>query len=221
LYNRRQTFVPAHLSIGGSMRKHTILLAAVCVFLSGCAQQPAQQTPVNETAAPAASPTPSTGPVKPPTTDDEMIKSAMSAAPESVAKDATIVAMDEKMQLRTLRKGTNMWTCIPDSPSPGVDPMCVDKNGSEWLMAYVGHKKPPADKIGFGYMLMGGSDASNDDPFAAGPKEGEPWVDTGPHVMIFNIGNKFAGYPASHEDTKQPYIMWGSTPYAHLMIPVK
>jgi hypothetical protein len=150
-----------------------------------------------------------------------MIKSAMSAAPEAIARDATIIAMDDKMQMRTLRKGTNMWTCIPDGPSPGVDPMCLDQNGLEWMHAWMEHKDPPAGKLGFGYMLMGGSDASNDDPFATKPPEGRSWVDTGPHVMVLNIGKGFEGYATTPENPKAPYVMFPNTPYAHLMLPVK
>ena len=191
----------------------------VSLMLAGCASQPT--SPPEKTAPPAASTQPATGPVKPPTTDEDMIKSAMSAAPESVAKDATILAVDEKMQVRSLRKGTNMWTCIPDAPSPGVDPMCVDKNGLEWLQAWLGHKDPPANKMGFGYMLMGGSDASNSDPFAEKPNPADRWVDTGPHVMVMNIGDHFEGYPSTATNTKVPYVMYPGTPYSHLMIPVK
>ena len=158
----------------------------------------------------------------PPTTDEGMIASATAAAPEAVSKDAKVIAMNEKMEMRTLREGNNGWTCMPDNPvSPGTDPMCLDKNGLEWAMAWMGHKDPPKDKMAVGYMLMGGSDASNDDPFAQKPKEGQAWVDTGPHLMVLNIGDKFAGYPTSHENTKAPYVMFPGTPYAHLMIPVK
>ena len=65
------------------------------------------------------------------------------------------------------------------------------------------------------------SDASNTDPFATTPKPGDQWVDTGPHVMVLNIGNRFAGYPTTPDNTKRPYVMYPNTPYAHLMIPVK
>ena len=203
------------------MKPQPIFLALIlATLLAGCSSpQPTQQTEAPPPAVPAAPP--ATGPVAPPTTDEAMIKSAMSAAPEAVAKDATIIAVDEKMQVRTLRKGTNMWTCMPDAPSPGVDPMCLDKNGMKWAQAWMAHKNPPTNKMGFGYMLAGGSDASNDDPFAAGPADGSHWVETGPHIMILNIGNRFEGYPTTQDDTKQPYVMWGKTPYAHLMIPVK
>jgi len=158
------------------------------------------------------------GPVKPPSTDAEKIKSAMSAAPAAVAAGATIMDMTS---MKTLKAGTNGWTCLPDGPSPGVDPMCLDKNGMEWASALMAKKDPPAGKMGFGYMLAGGSDASNTDPFATEPKPGAQWVDTGPHVMVLNIGNSFAGYPTTAANTKVPYVMFPGTPYAHLMLPVK
>src|SRR3984893_19362781 len=58
-------------------------------------------------------------------TDEELIASAMKAAPKKVAADATIVAPDPKGGMRTLRKGSNGFTCMPDNPAtPGPDPMC-------------------------------------------------------------------------------------------------
>jgi hypothetical protein len=162
------------------------------------------------------------GPMKPATTEPDMIKSAMSAAPAAIAQGATIVTMDEKMNMKTLRAGTNGWTCIPDMPTtPGADPMCLDKGGLAWANALMGHTNPPADKMGFGYMLMGGSDASNTDPFATTPAPGGRWVDTGPHVMVLGIGTKFDGYPTTSANTKVPYVMFPNTPYAHLMLPVR
>ena len=144
--------------------------------------------------------------------------------PKAIAKDATIVALDDKGQMRTLRQGTNGFTCMPDNPqTPGNDPMCLDKNGMEWAHAWMAKQNPPAGKIGFGYMLAGGSDASNTDPHATGPKPGGKWVDTGPHVMILNPGNAMEGYPRQQDNpnTREPYVMWAGTPYEHLMIPVR
>ena len=152
-----------------------------------------------------------------------MIASAMSAAPKSVAKGATIVVMDANNNARTLRPGTNGWTCMPDSPaSPGQDPMCLDQNAMEWAAAWIGHKPPP-DKIGFVFMLAGGSDASNTDPYAASPSAGGAWVDTGPHIMIVGpAAARMAGYPrATPPDPTKPYVMWPDTPYEHLMIPTR
>lgn len=155
--------------------------------------------------------------------DAELIASAISAAPPELGKGATVIAMKADGKFRVVRKGTNGITCIPDDPtSPGPDPMCLDKNAMEWAGAWMGHKPPP-NKVGFMYMLAGGSDASNTDPYATKPKQGNAWIATGPHVMIVGpAAATMPGYAAgAHPDTKKPFVMWGGTPYAHLMIPVK
>ena len=155
--------------------------------------------------------------------DAALIKSAESAAPAAVSSKAAIYAMDEKGGMRTLREGTNGWWCMPDSPStPGPDPMCGDANSMEWAMAWIGKKDPPKGKVGFMYMLEGGTDASNTDPYATGPADGNNWVKTGPHVMVVNAMDMMTGYPESPTpETSAPYVMWAGTPYAHLMLPVK
>ena len=105
--------------------------------------------------------------------DEELIANATSAAPEAVAQHAAVMAMDADGKMRTLREGTNNFTCMPDNPkSPGDDPMCLDQNGMEWAHAWMTNTAPPAGKVGFGYMLQGGSDASNEDPHATGPAAG-------------------------------------------------
>jgi hypothetical protein len=155
--------------------------------------------------------------------DEELIQSAMSAAPESVAKDATIIEITADGKMRTVREGKNAWWCMPDTPStPGPDPMCGDQNAKEWAMAWMEKREPPKGKVGFIYMLAGGTDASNTDPYAAGPTESNNWIKTGPHVMIVGAGEMMAGYPTDPKpNTSAPYVMWNGTPYAHLMIPVK
>jgi hypothetical protein len=96
--------------------------------------------------------------------DEELIKLSLSAAPEAVAKDATIVAMDHDGKMRTLREGTGQWTCMPGHADPAnPDPMCGDKNAIEWAAALMNHKEPPANKVGFMYMLRGDGGASNTD----------------------------------------------------------
>jgi hypothetical protein len=155
--------------------------------------------------------------------DDEVIKSAMSAAPEAVSKDATIIDMGQDGKMRTVREGTNGWWCMADSPAtPGPDPMCGDPNSMEWAMAWIEKKEPPKGKVGFMYMLGGGTDASNTDPYATAPTEANNWIKTGPHVMIVNAGDLMSGYPTDPKpNTAAPFVMWAGTPYAHLMIPVK
>ena len=157
-------------------------------------------------------------------TDQAAIASALSAAPASVSANATIAAMDANGKMRTLRKGTNGFTCIPDDPnSPGADPMCFDRLASAWFEAFLAHKPPPqAGTVGFVYMLAGGSDASNTDPFATKPADGH-WLATGPHVMVVGADPVFyAAYPSGpNPDTAQPFVMWAGTPWQHLMAPVK
>ncbi|WNL47720.1 hypothetical protein RKE25_08805 [Dyella sp. BiH032] len=156
--------------------------------------------------------------------DAELIASAMRAAPAGVAKGATIVAMNADGTMRTLRKGTNDFTCMPDNPeTPGPDPMCMDKNAMEWAQAWMSHKPPPAGKVGLMYMLAGGTDASNTDPYATKPDASNHWVKTGPHVMVVGANPSFYDmYPKEADpDTSVPYVMWAGTPYQHLMAPVK
>ncbi|HKR87819.1 MAG TPA: hypothetical protein VJS38_06555 [Phenylobacterium sp.] len=151
-----------------------------------------------------------------------LIESAMSAAPPAVAKNATIVAMGADGKMRTLRQGTNGFTCMPDQPAtPGPDPMCLDANALAWATAWMQHQPPP-QKAGVMYMLAGGTDASNTDPYAQKPTATNHWIKTGPHVMVVGDAAMLSQYPASPDpDTSQPYVMWSGTPYAHLMMPVR
>jgi hypothetical protein len=152
------------------------------------------------------------------TTDADFIAKVMTGAPPSIVKGATIVAMDKAGAMRTVQKGSNDFTCtvIPDGT-----PMCTDKNGWDWMGAYMAHKAPP-NKIGFAYMLAGDAGASNTDPFAAASTAQNHWVKSGPHVMILGPAAKGLGYSRTADaDPTKPYVMWADTPYEHVMIPVK
>lgn len=156
--------------------------------------------------------------------DKAKIMSAMSAAPKAVAMNATVMDMGADGKMRLLRKGSNGFTCVPDDPqTPGPDPMCADKNAMLFLDAMAKHQPPPQGKVGFMYMLAGGTDASNTDPFATKPTTTNHWIKTGPHVMVLGADAAFyAGYPHGPDpDTSAPYVMWAGTPYQHLMVPVK
>jgi hypothetical protein len=151
------------------------------------------------------------------------IESAMAAAPAAVSSGATIVQAQADGSMKTLREGKNGWTCMADNPAtPGPDPMCMDKNAGAWAAAWMGKKTPPADTPGVMYMLAGGTDASNTDPYATAPTAGGDWIRTGPHLMVVGSTAMLAGYPSgAGPDTKAPYVMWAGTPYAHLMLPVE
>jgi hypothetical protein len=156
--------------------------------------------------------------------DAELIRSALSAAPPGVALHATVAVMDDKGAMRTLRAGTNGFTCMPDNPeTPGPDPMCLDKASMGFIHAMMTKTPVPAGKVGLMYMLAGGTDASNTDPYAAKPTATNHWIKTGPHVMVVGADAAFYdAYPKSADpDTTTPYVMWAGTPYQHLMVPVK
>jgi hypothetical protein len=156
--------------------------------------------------------------------DAALIRSAMTAAPAKVAAGAAIVAPATDGSLRTVRPGSNGFTCMADNPTtPGPDPMCMDGSALAWAGAWMGHKPPPTGKVGLMYMLSGGTDASNTDPYATKPDATNHWVETGPHVMVVGADPAFyAQYPKNPTpDTAAPYVMWAGTPYEHLMIPIK
>jgi hypothetical protein len=156
------------------------------------------------------------------TTGNDPVTSAESAAPAAIAHNASVVTVDAKGTMTTLRKGSNGWTCMPDAPdTPGPDPMCFDQNAGQWVQAWVAHKPPPANVVGLMYMLEGGTDASNTDPYATKPTAENNWVKTGPHIMVVGSKDILTGHPAGAKpDTSVPYVMWAGTPYAHLMVPV-
>ena len=191
-----------------------LIVAALVAALAGAASAADK--------APAAAKPHAAAAAKAPT-DAQLIASAMKAAPAKVGKDATIVAM-EASGMRTLRKGTNGFTCMPDNPAtPGPDPMCMDANAMQWANAWMSHKDPTVGKVGFMYMLAGGTDASNTDPYATKPSASNHWIKTGPHIMIVGADPSFYDmYPKSPDpDTTAPYVMWAGTPYQHLMAPIK
>lgn len=198
-----------------SKRIPTTGLTAASLIAIGMHAASAADMAMPATAAKGATPT---------AADMKLIKSAMRAAPKKVGATATIIAMGADGQMRTLRAGSNGYTCMPDNPAtPGPDPMCMDKAALEWAEAWISHKPPASGKVGFMYMLSGGTDASNTDPYAAKPEAGNHWIKTGPHVMIVGADAGFYDqYPKSADpDTSVPYVMWAGTPYQHLMIPIK
>ena len=192
----------------------------VCIFvlgvsgiaLAGCSQA-AKSAPVSAV---------SSEPPSAPRGDAALIASALDAAPPTIGKDAEVAIMTSDGSMRSVRRGSNGFTCMPDDPStPGPDPMCLDANAMDWLMALAAHKPPPQGKPGLIYMLKGGVDASNTDPYATKPAAGADWVRTGPHVMVVGDPALLAGYSGGAKpDTSAPYVMFAGTPYAHLMAPV-
>lgn len=155
--------------------------------------------------------------------DEARIASALAAGPPEVTGDATIMDWPSEPggEMTELRSGTNGWVCLPDSPgTPAEDPMCVDPAFTAWIEAYVAQETPVIDRVGFGYMLRGGSTPSNTDPFASEPAPGEDWVMEPPHVMMVVPDPAALEGLTTDPDNGGPWVMWAGTPYAHVMMPV-
>jgi hypothetical protein len=182
----------------------------VIVLMTACGRQ----EPAEQAAQPA-------GPA--PGTPEWKITNAMSAAPAAIANAATLMEWPTTPdgQPTQLRAGTNGWTCFADNTqSPGNDPMCFDATFGQWATAWMAHGPVTITSFGVAYMLQGGSDASNTDPFKMAPDSGHAWVDTGPHVMVVVPNVRSLAGLTTDPASGGPFIMWQGTPYAHVMIPV-
>lgn len=149
---------------------------------------------------------------------EDKIASALSAAPSSISDKATVMDWDDTI----LRKGTNVWTCLPDKPdTPGNDPMCLD---GPWLKVIDGLKnktEPTYSRVGIGYMLQGDTAVSNSDPYASSPTGPNDWVeDPGPHLMLLVPDEKMLKHIPTDHQNGGPWVMWRDTPYAHVMVPL-
>lgn len=148
--------------------------------------------------------------------DSQYTAQALSAAPKSIARDATVVRMDKDGNMRTLREGKNGFTCMV----VGTDKMCNDANSMEFFGAMM-KGKTPTEKLGVSYMLAGDEGASNTEPTATKKTADNHWVVTGPHIMLTGAAAKTLGYTeAADPDPTKPYMMWAGTPYEHAMVPV-
>ena len=198
--------------------------------LAACSKQAA---PTSDSTAVTASTTASTAPMTAsaaPVTNDEKIKNAMSAAPDSVSSAATIMdwPATEGGKFVQLRAGKNGWVCYPSMPAAstavGQDPMCLDAEFQKWAGAWMGKKPPKLTGVGVAYMLQGDRGASVTDPYATtaqAAKNAQDWVVAGPHIMVTTPNtaalNSLPGVPTGGI----PWVMWKGTPYAHVMVPVK
>ena len=150
---------------------------------------------------------------------DKVIKSAMSAGPESISADATIL----DWEMNVVREGTNEWTCLPDRPTTeGEDPWCITGPWMNFLDAYVNQTEPTYDEFGIAYMLMGDSPVSNSDPYQTEPTGPEDWVTgVGAHIMLLVPDKSLLKGMTTDHLNGGPWVMWADTPYAHVMIPIE
>ena len=150
--------------------------------------------------------------------ENQIIEIAMSAAPSNVSSKATIIDSKGK----TLRKGSNGWTCMPGTPpNENVNPMCVDKAWQKWLKAFMEQSPYNSEDEDFGmsYMLVGDQAVDNDDPFNTDRSKGN-WVAEGPHLMILLPESLMQNLPTDPY-SGGPYVMWKDNEFAHVMVPLE
>jgi hypothetical protein len=154
-----------------------------------------------------------------------LIERALSAAPAAIAAGATVSIRKDGKWVE-LRRGNNGWICIPpDKADPQPEPACFDANGLAFIDAMAAGRAPDPDKPGYSYMLQGGSAWSNLDPEATAIPPGQKdYIHIPPHIMILSAKLANASGLPLHESnpvTTRPFVMFGGTRYAILIIPVK
>lgn len=152
-------------------------------------------------------------------TTDEKIARAITAAPADITQAATIMDVDGTI----LRTGTNGWVCLPGiGLIPGDQhPMCNDAVWMKWMAAAASGSAFSTDVIGLSYMLAGDALVNNDNPMATDPDDGGIWVQEGPHVMMLFPNMDVVAELPRNPYVGGPYVMWGETPLAHVMLPLE
>ena len=148
--------------------------------------------------------------------DTAKITRAMSAAPPSISKNATIMEMTADKKVKQLRAGTNGWMCMIEADGT---PMCLDKEWQAWADGWVNKKDPQVKNIGLAYMLKGDKGASNTDPYAEKAAPDNHWVVSGPHVMVILPDPSQLDSLPTDPWNGGPWVMWKGTKYAHIMVP--
>lgn len=145
------------------------------------------------------------------------IARAISAAPPAISAEATIMDNDGTV----LREGGNGWTCLPNTMPGDKAPICNDALWMKMLQALGDQAGFEADGIGISYMLQGdiGAGVSNSTPFHPDHRNAADYTEMGPHLMIIVPKELLKGI-TDDPSSGGPHVMWGDTPYAHIMVPV-
>lgn len=157
---------------------------------------------------------------KKPTTSEEWMKLAESAAPTAVAKDATVLIPGADGKLVEARKGSNGFTCLPDlNDTPALDPICLDEAANQWAASMMNNEPKPANTVpGISYMAKGGQHWEKDGKILMKEESGAKIINEPAHWMVmWPFEEKLTGLPVM-PNPSGVYIMFAGTPYAHLMV---
>lgn len=154
----------------------------------------------------------------------DALQSALSAAPLNVSQEATVMNFPAEAggPMTTLQEGSNGFTCTPDNPgNPFPDPVCRDRVWAQFLAARLAGESPVIDTVGVAYMLQGGAAISYEDATILRMPEGQHWFQEKPHLMMLFPEKLDPEDFSTSPESDTPWIMWGDSPYEHLMIPLR
>ncbi|MGH7700130.1 MAG: hypothetical protein ACREMJ_06385 [Gemmatimonadales bacterium] len=150
----------------------------------------------------------------------DFIKKAEAGAPAAISAKATIAHIDPAGKaVHIVRQGTNRFTCtlLPDGSDA---PYCGDQHAWQWVVdAFTGKPAPTNTAPGIAYMAQGGMHHETPDGESVmmpGPNTKE--VQEPPHWMLtWPVDPAVSGLPTK-PNPGGVYVMFGGTPYAHLMV---
>jgi len=153
---------------------------------------------------------------------EQLIKLALSAAPELISRDATVMIPGADGKMVAAKKGTNGFTCLPDlDGQEKPDPICGDAATFQWANDYMSSAPKPSNTVpGIAYMGQGGWHWEKDGKILLDSenKMGAKRVKEPPHWMLFWPVDSMASGIPSLPNKWGTYVMFNGTPYAHLMI---
>jgi hypothetical protein len=143
-----------------------------------------------------------------------LIALAKSSAPGMISDNATVMYRGT-----VLEQGSNDWVCLPETLPDDGSPMCNDRVWMDMMQAMGAGEPFEAQGLGFSYMLQGDAGVSNSNPMHPMGKDAPDFIQEGAHLMIIVPKAMLQGI-TDDPHSGGPYVMWGDTPYAHIMIPI-
>lgn len=151
---------------------------------------------------------------------DDLIKTAQGGAPPHISMNAAVIVPDGTGGFKTLKEGTNGFTCVPDiSGQEKPDPFCGDGQATEWIMSAIKKDPRPANSgPGIGYMAKGGFHWEKDGAVVMSDTMGAKMVKEPPHWMILWPGSAGISAFQTMPGKFGSYVMYEGTPFAHIMV---
>ena len=167
-------------------------------------------------------------PLRKPMSHDQLTQFALSAAPRHISQDATVMLPGDDGKPMEVRKGTNGFTCMPDTNpnSDRLEPMCMNQATAQWFTSFKNNAPKPSNTVpGIAYMAEGAELWIKDGKLLLKPEGGAVLLDFPPHWMIFwPFDPKESGIPSCTVQPEQVLrpgnacIIFEGSPYAALLI---